>query len=474
MTAIPFPSITAPGSLSEAGGRLINCYPEKLEDSRVVRKIAAGLRQATNTGATGNCRGQIEVTGTLLSVIGTRVYAVTRSGAGVYSFTDLGALPGSGPVFFARNNAATPQIVGVTGSTAYVFTIGGAPALYSVTDPDVASPTSACFQGGYFIFGYGNGEMRATGINVLSIATTDYATAESKPDGVTRIVPRGDEILAFGAQTIEFWRNTGASPGFPYDRVTVANIGLAGSDAVAGWEDGFPPDSIIFVGSDSVVYKLAGYQPQPIAPNWLTRRIEAVTDRTTLEACVYMHGGHSVWQLSCAEWTVCHDLSTGAWYERNTNGEGRFQAQRAVRAFDRWICGSSLSGQLFEIDDGYRAEASDPIEVVIQSATMSAFPKSAFARQIAIDCMMGVGDALGDAPESEPSIGVSWSHDGGATFGSPVMRGIGPQGDYRRRITVSRAGRITSNGMAVRLTYSGKTAFTHYGGDIEVIRHGQS
>jgi hypothetical protein len=468
MVKIPFPGLSSPGKFNESGGRLVNLYPERLNDGRIALKTAPGLRQIADAGAFVGCRGMIDISGTLLAVIGTRVVTVTRSGTGVYTLTDIGELSGAGPVYFARNNKVSPDIAGVTGSTAYLFTLSSAPTLYTGADPDVGSPNSVCSQGGYFVFSYGDGKVQASGLNATSINTLDDAFAEARPDGGLRVIPMGEHIVIFGAETTEIWKNTGEPTGFPYSRAQVISTGIAGADAVAGWDAGFPEGGICFVGSDNVVYRIQGYQTQAIGNNVVARAIAGVADKSRLEASVFMHAGHPIWVLSAPEFTWCYDISTGAWFERKSGTAGRWRAQRMALTFGgrEWVCGSALSGKVFALSDTLRQEGDDPIQIEATSATVTSMPQRVRVAEAAIHCMVGVGVAFGNEPEANPHVRVSWSHNGGVTFSNPLLIPIGAQGAYEQRVRALRLGLMGDQGMQIRVQYSGKTDFALYGGEL--------
>src|SRR5690606_27187527 len=116
-----------------------------------------------------------------------------------------------------------------------------------------------------------------------------------------RPVPWGDQLLLCKSSSIEVWSGgTVNDTGFPYNRVTVIQRGVIGAAAIAGHEDGFGA-ALIFVGDDCAVHALAGgYEPVRISPPALERLIEAVEDKSTLEASVYIADGHPRWVLSCA------------------------------------------------------------------------------------------------------------------------------------------------------------------------------
>jgi hypothetical protein len=105
-------------------------------------------------------------------LVGSPVYGIqilsTWTSAGGVGAALTGALPGSGIVFAVRNNAANPDIVFVSPGDG-AFWINGANVVVAYPDLDVGQPNSVVFHKGFFIFTYGNGVTRASGVNVTAI-----------------------------------------------------------------------------------------------------------------------------------------------------------------------------------------------------------------------------------------------------------------------------------------------------------------
>jgi hypothetical protein len=464
MVAIPFPPSSAPSKFAESGGRLINVYAEKLPDGRIARRRVPGLRQLLGELPFDVCRGFINVNGVLLTVVGTRLFKVTLSG-GAFTATDLGAIGGSGPVFFARNNKSpTPDIVAVADSTPYEIDLTSGPSGYS--DGDVGSPNSVISQGGYFVFSYGEGRMRHTDLNSVAINTLDTAFAETRPDGLLRVVNSKSEIVAFGQSSTEIWRNTGNSPGFVYTYVDTLERGLMTQRAVSGHEPGFADYGPMWLGDDGICYRFEGYRAVRFSTHTQERLIAKVANRASFEALSYIHDGHPCWVLTCDEWTWVYDLSTGIWYERQSHLRDRWRATSSVWCFDRWIVGDDATGFLFTVEPEAFDEGGSPLTATIISATMSGFPRRARWSSLELDIMSGVGIAPGLNPiEVAPQARVSWSLDGGVSFGSPVTRELGEQGNYSRDILLNRLGMVSDRGAQVRIDVSDPVAFTLFGGE---------
>lgn len=429
MPPIDFPTSTAPGvNATESGGRLINAYAEAApagSRSKIVWRRAPGLDNAFTVGE-GAHRGALLVGSVLYVVNADLAYTVTEAG-GVYTISELGGtVPGTGPVFIESNmRSPTPQIL-IVHSDGMSEIDSGAVADFS--DPDLPSINSICFIDGYFIVTSADGRAFASGLNDTTFSSIDYATAESKPDGLVRGVAFGRDLLLMGINTTEFWGNVGNPTGFPFSRSSVIPVGLKGIYAVAGMENGFP-EPLIWVAQDNTVRRLIGYTPQKISTPDLERLIEAVTDVSQIEASVYVAGGHACCALSSDTWTWVYDLSTGEWHERKSYGISRWRAHFGINGFGKWLTFDRGSTQVFALNARGKREGLDPLVWEMRSTQASGFPGRYAVKRASFDIDTGVGLDRGISPiETNPVVSISWSDDGGKTFGNALLRQLGTQG----------------------------------------------
>jgi hypothetical protein len=465
---IPFGTLSSKGERPRLGGsRYINAILEAMEDERTIRKRAPGLRRfITSIGGYTHTRGLIGGnSNTLLVVYDGRVESVTLSD-GVTTSEDRGALAGTDLVTLARNNNATPQIVGVSPANgAFVLTVGGAPASYP--DADVGSPNSVCFIDGYFFFTYGNGRCIASGINSTAVNPLDIATAQSTSDGLIRGIPYRGQLLLCSYSTIEAWQNTGNETGFPFTRATVIPRGLISANAIAGHEDKFT-SSLMWVGSDNIVYLLNGYSPTRVSTHDLEHDIQALADKTTLRVFVFMNNGHPFWCLKCADWTHVYDLLTSTWGERRSYGSLTWRAEQSHFMWGDWIVGDETTGHLFRPDNEAYYEDTTHLVYEVESGATANFPNRMAIQRTDFDFVAGVGNAGGNAyTDQDPEVEISWSDDGGATWSYPVTRALGKQGEYLRRVTVNR-GRTSHYGRKYRLRVSDRVFVGLLGGKMHV------
>lgn len=466
MIAIPFPLSNSPGQHpQEAAGRLINAFAEPLgakARAQAKWRRAPGLGTFGTTARTG-CRGFIEINNVLYGAFNGQLEKWTSSGG---ASTNVGALTGTSKCFFFRNNKTpTPdQFVVDPDQGAFIFTSS---SVSSYPDGDLPAVNSGCAFDGYGVFTTGDGRIFATDLNSTAVNALRFAKAEANPDGLIRILPWGDHLFAFGQRSIESWVDAGNTP-FPFERSVVIAKGLIGRYAVAGYEDGFTR-GIIFVADDNGVYQLDGYQPKKISPPDLDHLIEAVTDKTTLEACVYTVDGHGMWQLSSPTWTWVFNTNSQTWHERQSYGLARSRITTSHNAFGKWIVGDTQSGNALYISTASFFEVTSPLRMRIESGPVSNFPARMVCHRADFDLTTGVGIATGTVPiQTDPKVEISWSDDGGISWSNTVLRNLGEQALGDRHITVRRTGRTSVKGRRWRIDISDPVPVSLFGGDMQV------
>lgn len=464
---IVFPTSTAPSiNPTENGGRLINAYAEKAPDgsrSKVIIRRSPGIDLAFSIGA-GDLRG-VQLVGSVLYLVnGDKAYTITKAGV-TYTPTELtGTVSGEGPVIIAHNMKAPDPDILIQTSDGIDKIASGAVSTFS--DPDLPASNSITFMDSFFIVTSADGRAFASGVNDKTFSGNDYTTAEARPDGLVRGVTKGRDLLLMGQTTTEFYGNVGNPDAFPFSRGPVIPIGLLSTFAVAGFEDGFT-GPLIFVGNDRVVYQLAGSSPTRISTPHLERLLAAIADPREIRASVFVSAGHSFWVLKWSEWTFIYDLSTGEWHERQSIGRVNWRASFGVNAFGEWLVGDDTSGAIYRVNDRSFREAGGPLVWEVRSTQMHRFPQRVAVLNASFDMVTGIGMDRGIAPiETSPKVSISWSDDGGRTFGNALLRDLGTQGEIVP-IDVRRTGLTSRTGRQWRLQVSDPVDVSLMGGSMD-------
>lgn len=455
---IPFPVTSAPGkNVHDSAGRLINCYAEDLVNgarSKTVWRRAPGLtsfKLATSTG----WRGGI--------LVGSLLYAGFTSNSGrISSFTSagaettLGTQAGTKKLIWARNNKVPPDVVFVDPDSG-AFQVTTAPAVIAYPDADVGAPNSVCFLDGYFFFTAGSGTVLASDINVTAINPLNFITVQGNPGGLLRAIPFG-ELYLMGANTIEPWQNTANPTGFPFTRVRVIPRGLLGRYAVTGWEPGFGK-GIYFVGDDRKVYFLDGYTPTALSTPDVDRAISSFIDGggsvDDIEMFCFVANGrwYIAVRMATSTWTLDIGLDRLRWHERQSYLSQTWRTYATVNAFGKWLGGDSGSANILQVTEQVQTELGQDIPFDIYSGPVTAFPNRLRVAQATFDIARGVGQATGTDPiQTNPSVYISWTDDGGMNWSNPIQRKLGKQATSVAPVRVNRTGQTKDQGRRWRLT----------------------
>lgn len=469
MVHIPWPLSSSPGaSPQESSGRLVNCYAEPLgkvveADKKtapppVVWRKCPGLALFAASSQTGH-RGSILVDNTLYAAWSGKVSRFDSAGTETVL---TGSLTGTEKVFWARNNKSTPDVVCVAPGTG-AFTVTTA-SVSSFADIDVGAPNSVSFMDGYFIFTYGDGTLQASALNDVTINTLDRTKEQSKTGGLTRGLAFNGQHYAMGPTFGAVYSNTANPTGYPFTRSYVLQRGLLSPYAIAGHEDGFGSSLIWAADDNSIVQANGTPNPLKISPPDLDRLLAAVTNKTTLEAFVYIAQGHPKWVIKCPTFCWEFDLGSKKWNERASYLSPTWRAVASCYAFGKWIVGDNALGRLLYVSDTAYDEYGSPLVFQIESGPVQGFPSRTRVARADFNFVTGAGNALGSDPtDTDPDVGITWTQDLGVTWGNELTRKLGRQATPTE-ITVLRTGMTGVQGRRWRLKASANIKIAFMGG----------
>lgn len=450
---IPWPLSTSPGNRpQESAGQLINCYAEPLgkgaRSEAVWRRVPGNTQFATSSQE--NFRGAVQVDSTLFEIFEGQVMSSTSAGG---AMTTEDTLSGEAEVFIAVNNKAPTKDVVVVDHDEGAFVLNPSNGdVDDFPDVDLPQPADVCFIDGYFFFPIGDGRCFASGLNATTISALDFITAEAKRDTLLRGVPWNGQLFLCGTGSIEVW--SGDNPnatGFPFNRVTVIQRGLAGRYCITGFQDGFGK-GLFIVGDDNAVHAITGYQPDKISSPDLDRLLEQVTDKDTIKMHAYVSRGRGVVLVKTPDWCWEFNMNSGKWNERKKYLGGTWRGVAPLYAFSKWLLGDTNSGNLYQIDASAAREFGEPLRARLESGPVQDFPNRMQISRIDIDVVTGVGIATGDDPEqTNPDIELSVSRNSGVDWDIPRLLKLGRQAIAEQRVYDTRFGLSGPQGPRVRV-----------------------
>ena len=421
-------------ALPVSAQRLINLFPEMQPEtakSRLPLLPTPGLIQLADLGVNA-VRGVHVMGGDLYAVSGSGVYRVTQAGVS----TLLGNIGTGGPVSLDSNG---DKLAIVTPETFEAWVVDRAlGTVTKITDPDFGGATAVTVIDGYYVFSKPNStEFFLSAINdPLNYNALDFASAEGAPDNIAAPVRVGRDLWLFGDRTIEVWSNVGATD-FPFLRVSG---GFIARGTAARFSIATRLGTAVWLGDDRVVYAAAGIQPQRISTHAIEQAIGGYARVDDAVAYVYEQEGHAFYVLTFPDAgdTWVYDFATQLWHERESEGLGVWRARVGCAFAGGVVAGDAADGRVWVLDPTYMLEGDAQIVRVATGTAFHAEGRKVEFSRLAAEFETGVGLVTGQG--SDPRVWLSWSNDGGRTFGNDAEARLGAVGQYRARVEWRRLG----------------------------------
>jgi hypothetical protein len=215
---------------------------------------------------------------------------------------------------------------------------------------------------------------------------------------------------------------------------------------------------------------LQGYSAQKISTPQCDRDILAETDRSAIVGYAWQDGAHSFYAVSGSNFTWVFDAATGLPHERKSYSLNRWRPSMAVAFNGSTVFGDYASPKLYRASSALYDEAGQPIVMEVHTPPVHAYPHNLQTNAVYLDVIPGVGlNSTGD--ELNPTVGISYSEDGGATWSSERMLPIGRQGERRTRVKSNRWGISGEDGRTWRIRMSANVAkgITGMAADVEKL-----
>lgn len=429
----------------------LNLYAEIIADaekSRVVYYGTPGLLLFTSFGDTP-IRGWIAV--------GDFIYAVHRgvfwevNNAGVK--TNRGTLTStSGRVQMAYNGT---QIAIVDGSFAgfYNYTIATT-TLATVTANVIGTPIDVTFQDGYGLFAYADAKFQKTSAYAFqTLDALEFATAESNPDGLSRVVADHGELVLAGSETVEFWGNTGAQD-FPYSnqRGSTLEFGLAAPWSLVKYNDSLAGLFKNRMGQVQVM-QMAGHALRKISDQELDYKINNYGSVSDATSYAYMLGGHPMLVVNFPSEGKSHlyDGSTSMWTELESGLDGaRHVGELHLDYLNKPRIADYANGNIYTLDADTYTDNGTPIAREIVSKHFNSGLDMLKISKLQVDFETGVGLISGQG--SDPQAMMQFSKDNGHTWSNGAWVTLGAIGAFLTRAIWWRLGVARDWVFKIRIT----------------------
>lgn len=458
MAIVPLFGVSQQGkSATVTSQRHLNLYAEIIQDAEKARVVfygTPGLVLFTSFGDTP-VRGGIAIGDLIYYVHRGVFYEVNNAGIKTNRGT-LGTT--SGRVRMAYNGT---QIALVDGTSYYVYTIATT-TLAVVTVNLIGIPIDVTFQDGYGILGYADGRFQITSAYAFqTLDALDYATAESNPDGIARVIADHGEVVIAGTETVEFWGNSGGQD-FPYSnqRGSTLEFGLAAASSLVKYNDSLAGLFKNRMGQVQIMM-MAGHALRKISSQELDYLINKYTSVSDATAYSYMLGGHPMYQINFPSegksWLFDASMELWSPLESGLSG-GRHRGEIHVDYLNKPRITDYTTGDVYTLDaDTYTDNGTSIPREIITRHFGNNLERLAVTK-LQVDFETGVGLITGQG--SDPQAMMSYSEDNGHTWSNEDWTTLGAIGEHYVRAIWRRLGLAYDWVFKIRITDPVKVVIT--------------
>lgn len=435
--------------------RLLNFYRENLNGVQVLKSVPGTYPMAALTGVF--MRAMMPLNDLLYVVHGGQLWTMDGGGTA----TALGTVADDAATSISRNNG---KILVASGGQLRSFT-GNASVAVEPGQIGANNVGSVTFWAQRTVITERNGRtVEWSDVADAETWSSSFATAEERDDAIIRAMPIAGQLWVFKETSIERWYLTGGSDFAAPLAGGLIGIGLKGFNLVAE-----VPNGAAFVGSDNVVYLVAG----GLAPV-SNRAVETQIKAATPGSMFYVEDeGHKFIVLRWPDrpaWV--YDLATNEWHERAEGSTlGAWEAVQGAVMDGRSYVGTDL-GQM-RLLGRFNQDADKPLIRRAVSGIVR-LPNGKYPKISAVEVFARTGfstlgrfdqdglmfdggfalDAGGsglrfrsfDQARRPGRIGLRISADRGVTWGRERLRGVGDSGQYEQRCVWRALGVPQSNG----------------------------
>lgn len=412
----------------------------------------------TTLGVLNTTQGFVDMTynGTeILMVDGTNgyIYNVTYNtffqvslvSSGTTTTTTANKLVDSGGAFDTDGTKAGMVVFNTTdGTRATITAIDSATTLsidtdimasgedYEIGEDDFPDGATTCdFLDGYFLVELGGFFYISGSYLGMAWDATEFANAETSPDGIVRLFVDHSEIILFGDNTTEYWGNSGNTD-FPFTRVqgTSDEWGLAAKLSVTKFNNSYMYLAQNTLGEVMLVIS-SGYIPAPIEDYEFHSKINEYDTVSDARSYSYMLGGHPMYVIHFptqgTSWL--YDGSTGIISELKSKGLERHRSDLHVNFLKKNYVSDFQTGTLYQLDkDTYEDNGETILRLLRSKHDHNKNHTEVIVDRVEVLMESGVGLANGQG--EDPKLMFRTSKDKGRTWSGEMTSTIGKQGEY--------------------------------------------
>lgn len=435
--------------------RCTNCYPSiptapTLSAEQLL--FTPGISPLASTGEVKQAnRGAQTKNGLPYFVNGNALYrlntAIERQGGvnvTVFSTTELGAIEGSGRVSIANNG--TQLMILVPGGKGYIYNEDDVTPFQEITDSDFTAngaPQMVVFVDSYFLVSTDTKKfIRSEPNDGLSWNALNFATAESDPDAIVAPVVLNNQPYMVGSLTTEGFQNVPSAGSMPFVRNNIIlDKGCKAPFSLVKSNSAF---YMIGAGKDEspAVWKFDGSAFTKKSHEAIDQLLSTYTEDeiSNIYGLTYSEAGAYFIVFTLPDTTICFDLITERWHERNSfiaEVEKPWRASSIITAYGMTIVADTINGSIGQLSLDYVKEYDNNIIRLFSTQPFANEGDEIVVNMLELTVESGTGNS--EVPNPVMSLAVS---SDAKTFGTERTRKIGKKGEYGKRVVWYRNGRF--------------------------------
>jgi hypothetical protein len=374
----------------------------------------------------------------LYGVFANIVYAISNT----WSLTQLGTISSSSGQCWMTDNHTDLVLVDGSANGWSIHLANNAFA--AIAQAAFVGSTSANFADGWLIFNSPNTQQWYISLNnQLTFDPTFFASKSGAQDLLVAAAVAKRYVYLLGQQTIEVWFDAGDTP-FPYDRLpgVFMQHGCMSAASVSQMDG-----DIYWLGQNTqgkaMVMRSEQFNALQISTYAVDDAIQQYTDLNQAIGFTYQIEGHMFYVLTfpVTDKTWQYDLSNNQWNELAwLDSNGQFHRHRAgcyANAYNTPVVGDWQNGNLYMWDINNYTDNGAPI-TRIRSFPHGVDDSSSRIHYVEFIASMEVGD--GNGSNTDNPVSLRWSDTRGKSWGNPVMRSLGKEGEYLTSVQWRRLG----------------------------------
>jgi hypothetical protein len=333
-----------------------------------------------------------------------------------------------------------------------------------ITDTNFLGADKVDFIDGWLIFNQPSTQNFYTNAPVPYTLIFDgsfFAKNDSSSDNIVTLEALSRDLWIVGERHTEIWFDAGGA-NFAFQRIPGAapQMGCAAVHSITK-----VGDSLMWLAHNQEggvhVVKTEQYTTKSVTTPAVANTMSNYPLVFDAVAYSYMEQGHHFYVISfpTQETTWVYDLETDMWHQRarfdsSTAQFGRHRSNCFMNFQNLRIVGDFSNGRLYQLSRTVYTDDDQPLIALRRCPHIWSREnrERIFTGSLQVEFKPGVGLASGAAADVDPHMMLSWSDDGGQTFGTEQQVPIGKIGETRNRAIVRRLGVTRDRVFQVRVS----------------------